>query len=143
DFIGAIEVFHPKAPDLYFALKNIAAGAEGGINPVTYSWTDSQGEHSIIVEVGDFKVPEVKDKTEHRGDWPTWLMRRDCLVLKHYTDEGNTWVKITRNDPANKEMGILARWNPTAEAADEFFSISRTSRVSYDVRYNRLKISGK
>lgn len=140
DFIGDIEDFRQELASLYDDFQVLYAELDtdyGGINPVTYSWTDSRGEHSITVEVGPFKVPWVRK--EKRGNW---LVGKICLVLTDYHDDGtNTWVKITRRDPANKEMGILGRWNPTASAEEGFFTITRTSHAAYS--YNYIKMSAK
>ena len=111
---------------------------KGGINPVTYSWTDSRGEHSIEVEAGPYKLARIEVRKSGG-----FLKKEICLILKDYSDDGSrTWVKITRREPANKELGMLGKWNPVASAADGgFFTITRSSRAAYS--FNYIKISGK
>jgi len=91
----------------------------GGLNPVTYRWTDSRGPHFVMVEVGPFKTAFIKKKKY--GDT---LMGKLCLVLRDFSDSGaNTWVKVTRQDPS-RPAGFW-QWNPQGG------TISKMARASY------------
>lgn len=97
-----------------------AAGASllGGMNPATYSWTDSIGAHSVKVSVGDFTVPYIK--TKKSGS----LVSKICLILKNYS--GSVSVSITKTDPSDVNIGVLGAWNRSAG------TITRRSTVSYN-----------
>ncbi|MBI3319009.1 MAG: hypothetical protein HYZ89_00250 [Candidatus Omnitrophica bacterium] len=86
-------------------------GQLGGLNPVTYRWKDSQGTHSVAVEVGNFKVAHIE---KHRHGNPMW--GKACLELEEYKDDtgANTWVTITQQDPSAPIGGAstLWTWNP-------------------------------
>lgn len=110
---------------------------KGGQNPATYSWSDSRGEHSVEVEAGPYKLAWIE--TRESG---SWLDKEICLILRDYSDNGSkTWIKVTRRDPANKDLGILGKWNPTASADEGFSTITRRSRAAYS--FNYIKMSGK
>ncbi len=107
-----------------------ASGAPfGGINPVTYAWRDSRGDHSVRVEVGPFKVPQVKKKK--KGNF---LVGKICLRVVDYEDDGSrAWVRVTRQDPA-RSLGFW-RWNPFGGR------ITKMARVSYS--FDRVGLAGK
>lgn len=71
-------------------------------NDVTYTWTDSRGEHSVRVRVGPFRFAKIG--TEESGNI---FWGKKCLVLKNYWDDHTAWVEITRKDPTP----ALGFWN--------------------------------
>ncbi|MCG2713857.1 MAG: pilus assembly protein TadG-related protein [Candidatus Omnitrophica bacterium] len=98
----------------------------GGLNPATYSWTDSRGEHSIKAQVGNYQLARTVT-TKSGGGWSKTI----CVRLVDYSDNGaNSWVEITRQDPTNKDVKSgrvsLGLWNP-------FFSgtIKKKGKSSY------------
>ncbi len=107
----------------------------GGVNPAVYDWTDSRGEHNITVQVSNYTVASTKN-TSSGG----WLKKESCIELVNYNDlvGDNTWVKVTRKDPAGtKEIGSGIKfgvWNPFLNQG-----ISRTSKAIYDVNRVELK----
>ena len=107
----------------------------GGINPATYKWKDSRGEHSVIIEVGKFKMPRLETQ-ESSG----FLTKKVCIRLVDYSDDGSrAWVKIIRQDPSKnvRSGGVsLGMWNP-------FYSgkITKLSRAFYN--YNEVGLAGK
>lgn len=106
----------------------------GGLNPLTYAWTDSRGDHGITVETGPFKLARIE--TKKSGGF---LKKKVCMVLVDYSDNGSrSWVKVTRKDPANKDLGILGKWNPISGSE---FAVTRTAKAAYS--YDHIKMSGK
>lgn len=109
-----------------FSLIDFGTGEAGGVNPATYKWRDSRGEHSIRVKVLiPFAFPKIRSK-----ETGNFLKGANCLVLKNY--RGLVAVDITRYDPANIEIKpgrvTLGRWNLTS--ADKF-SLRRASVAYY------------
>lgn len=117
--LNAIEELRARVDNFRVQLENFADAMEaayananfktkyGGVNPVTYKWNDSRGEHSVSVETGPYKLPYVQKIK--RGDW---LIGKTTFYLRNYSDGGSsTWVRITRRDPANKDSGIAGMWN--------------------------------
>lgn len=109
----------------------------GGINPVTYNWKDSRGQHSVEAEVGPFKIARIVKKKSGG-----FLKKKICLKLVDYSDNGsNTWLRIIRNDPIDKEIKsgkvALGKWNPSPYKG----KISRLSRTYYS--YDKVGIYGK
>ncbi|MDD5292093.1 MAG: hypothetical protein PHY46_02780, partial [Candidatus Omnitrophica bacterium] len=102
-----------------------------GTNPITYSWSDSLGSHKVIVEVSNFNIP--RTKTVERGNW--WS-GQSCTVMKKYKDETgeNTWVRIRREDPDNRQVGILGFWR----SGDAEGAIERTAHAAYSYDYVKL-----
>lgn len=130
-FLSDMDTFRNALVQLYNDLQN-ANVPLGGTNPATYSWADTRGTHHLTVETGPFKMAWV-DK-ENRGNW---LTGKTCLVLKDYCDGpgcpakynpatlNNTWVTITREDPANQATGVWT-WNPFGGR------VTKTARVMYN-----------
>jgi len=107
--ITNMETFRVASKQLYDDMKAVFAqmGAGlGGINPITYAWKDSAGDHFVKVEVSDFTIPEIKKKKKGGV-----FNRKICMVIDGVSDDGtNTWVNVTRQDPS-KGIGPW-RWNP-------------------------------
>ncbi len=109
----------------------------GGLNPATYPWADSRGDHSIAVEASGFKLPSTRN-TSSGG----LLKKKYCLELVDYRDDSgaNTWVKITRKDPSNKEIKsgnlALGMWNPYFDG-----KITKKSRAYYS--FDGVGVVGK
>ena len=93
-----------------------------------YHWDDTQGHHSVKVEVGSFKLP--KYVTRESGS-VKWLLKSTCTYIEPIDDiDGSrTWVRIMRIDPASTPTGQpwlhlkagkreLGRWNPVMKAPD-------------------------
>ncbi|MCM8789932.1 MAG: hypothetical protein NC916_02805, partial [Candidatus Omnitrophica bacterium] len=84
--------------------------------------------HIARVETGHWRFPYLKET--HDESWGG-LVEEDCVVLKREEDENNTWVRITRIDPGEKNivssgnLGLL--WNPGKDRV----RIQRTSRASW------------
>jgi len=84
---------------------------------IRYEWEDSQGVHSVEVDV-DFPMPYVyEDK-----DW-----KEVCLKLANGI--GIAKIEAIRKDPASQQVGILGRWNPFS--GGEHPGIKRVSRSRY------------
>jgi len=79
----------------------------GGLNPITYRWTDSRGYNRVTVQAGPYRMPYIK--TEKHGNW---LKGKVCSVLKEHTDGDRCWIRVTKYPPSNVEMGPLGRFNP-------------------------------
>ena len=96
-------------------------------NPVTYAWTDTQGAHDVTAEVGPFVLARTKKTSSG------FLIKTVCIKLKDYDDPSGsrTWVKITRRDPAGKELGFW-RWSPIP------LTTTRLSRSAYSFNYVNL-----
>ncbi|MBU3934117.1 hypothetical protein KKD20_06875 [Patescibacteria group bacterium] len=137
-FIDESEDFRLSAREFYDNMNSIYAdlSSAGGANPITYTWADSRGDHSVEVETSSYRFAWVRKKTS--GD-SMRMKKRVCMVLMDYS--GSCWVKATRNDPANKDLGILGKWNPTGLAGEQSFSISRRGIASYS--YDYVELSGK
>lgn len=129
----------------------------GGINPVTYRWSDSRCKsglkdvcdldeddniaedykcHSVEVRASDFKIPWI-DEEKSGG----FLKKKVCMVMKDYCSDPNNdiynmftdaegrlkcensnnpvWVKISRKEAGNQDMGILGQWNFTGNDAQD------------------------
>lgn len=118
----------------------------GGVNPATYQWTDSRGEHSLSAQVGPFRLARVI--TKKSGNF---LKKKTCLKLVDYYDSGlRTWIKINRKDPANQEVGSIGKWSPydnddphdpDDSDNDAKFSLTRISRAYYS--YNAVGIANR
>jgi hypothetical protein len=109
-----LEAFRPAARAMHDELQTIFASvgaAFGGVNPITYRWADSRGNHHVQVEASNFKIPAIKKKK--KGNF---FAGKLCMTLSNSTDDGrNTWVKVTRQDPPNRAAGLW-QWNPFSGA---------------------------
>jgi len=76
-----------------------------GVNPCTYTWTDSQGLHSIQIQLSNYRLANIARKR-----YGNFLVNKTCMELRDY--QGNCSVGITRSDPNNKAMGVMGNWNP-------------------------------
>lgn len=136
NFIATTQDFLSEIAGFYHDMHSIEEAnlsGSGGKNPITYTWTDSLGKHSIVVQVSGYDFAWVRrEKTKKHGG----LKKKTCLILMDYKDD--CWVKVTRKDPANKDLGLLGKWNPTTSKS---FNISRMSRVKYS--YDKVKVSGR
>mgnify|MGYP001572193534 CR=1 FL=1 len=145
NLITQIESFKTASQDTYTAMKDAYGSLSGGLdgatlsgyNPVYYTWPDSAGDHTIKVEVGNYKLAEIKTKKKGK-----WYRRKVCSTLTNYSDDGTRcWVEITRIDPANKNVQsgktALGRWNPFTAGEDK---IIRRGGASYD--YGSVALSG-
>jgi hypothetical protein len=126
--IGQIETFRNEATAYHRRMQAIYAqiGTTFGTygNSVTYTSKDSQGPHAVMVETGNFKLPQIK--SEKRGGF---LKGKVCMVLKNYRDEGkNSWVRITRQDPP-KDLGLWG-WNAFGSGLERGV-VSRKACASY------------
>ncbi|MDO9574699.1 MAG: pilus assembly protein TadG-related protein, partial [Candidatus Contubernalis sp.] len=70
DFQDAIKQYAQDMENAYAAIEN----GYGGLNPATYSWTDSRGEHSIKAEVGSYQLASTI--TTSSGGW---LKKTICI----------------------------------------------------------------
>ena len=89
-----------------------------------YGWRDSTGEHTVRVELGPFTFSTIG--RHQRGS--VWIFaKKICMELENYCDNrpgdscvranttssaGRTWVRITRADPTNTNLGWWV-WNPS------------------------------
>ena len=109
--IGSIEQFRSALPGFYdqvMAALNAMGTPFGGVNPMNYVWKDSRGDHTVQVQVSDFKLPEFRKKT--KGNF---LKKKICMVLDGIKDDGtNTWVAVRRKDPS-ANLGVW-KWNAWA-----------------------------
>lgn len=137
NLIAKIQIFENDIRNSYNSIKAEYDKSPGGLNPVIYNWTDSRGNHSVTVEASQFKIPSTKN-TESGN----WLKNEKCIEMVDYYDNNgaNTWVKITRQDPANKEIKSgkvgLGMWNPYFDG-----KITKKSRAYYS--FDKVGIAGK
>lgn len=134
DFLPRVEQFYN---DLQSLGQDIRATDGAGVSP-PYSWTDSQGTHTITVETGPVTLAYV-DEEEDSSFFG--LVTKTCLVVENRTDGERCWVKITRQDSGGErnisssgKVDLGWKWNP-------FFNnstITRKSMASYD--YNSVGI---
>lgn len=170
--INAIETFQKQAEayqtameDAYQDVGKIADNDEGfdfgGINPVTYKWTDSRGENKVIVEVSPFKIPWLRKKSTRPVKWiGKDIYNKKQLILTDYCDNcawnrdcgpcddpgRDTYVRITRKYPAANiksgaqvlgMVGAYDNYDPLDDSnkeeaeKDGFFSVSKKSRAYY------------
>jgi hypothetical protein len=137
--ISKISTFQDAIKQYVKDMENTYAAIEsgyGGLNPATYSWTDTRGDHSITAQVGSYQLASTI--TEESG---SWLKKTICVRLINYSDNGsNSWVQVTRQDPKSKDVKTgrmsLGMWNP-------FFSgiISKRGRAYYS--YDTVGLAGK
>ena len=119
--IGQLQAFHDAAKAFVDQLPDRIDGP----NPGVYEWNDTRGHHTVEVSVGLFKLPRLK-KTSHG-----WLVKKKCIKLTDYKDDGrNAWVRIKREDPKDKQMGMWT-WNFVSDPNKQVFITEKTSRVSY------------
>ena len=128
NLIAGIDSFCPRIEQFYNDIQQYKNLTYSGTNPATYSWADSRGNHSITVEVSNFRLPSTRS-TESGN----FLKKEYCLELVDYYDftGDNTWVRITRQDPVNREIRsgnvALGRWNPFSNG-----TITKRSKAHYD-----------
>ena len=129
-----VTVFRTRLQNFAAAVRNatsVVGPLLGNLNPISYTWRDSRGDHTMTIEVGPFKMPTAK--TEKRGNI---LKGKICLVLKEYKDNGSkAWVKVTRNDLDSAQQHMTWwRWNPFGGR------LSKISRVSYS--FDHVDLAG-
>ena len=100
----------------------------GGLNPITYRWTDMRGDSRVVVQAGPFTVPTVATRK-----YGNWLKGKTCSYLAHHTDEDNCWIKVTKYPPTNVSMGSLGKWNPFMRG------VSKVGRAYFGIRSVGLK----
>ncbi|MFA5350135.1 MAG: Tad domain-containing protein [Candidatus Omnitrophota bacterium] len=135
--IGKISNFQDAIKQYAKDMQNTYAAIEsgyGGLNPATYSWTDSRGEHSIKAEVGNYQLASTI--TTSSG---SWLKKTICVRMVNYSDDGtNSWVQITRQDPKSKDVKSgkisLGMWNP-------FFSGTITKKGKAYYSYDKVGLT--
>ncbi len=126
---SAYDQVQANMKDEYFA-------SLGGLNPVTYIWSDKRGTHSVVVELGDYQIPTIQSV-----DHGNWFSGSTCSELFYFSNDQNThgcspphcnqaWVKITRYG-GSSPMGFLGRWNPfgpnwgISKAAEAYYSYDK------------------
>lgn len=130
---GAIKSAYDQ---LYANMKDEYFASLGGLNPVTYTWSDRRGTQSVVVELGDYKIPTIQSV-----DHGNWFSGSTCSELFYFSNDQSThgcspphcnqaWVKITRYG-GSSPMGFLGRWNPfgpgwgVSKAAEAYYSYDR------------------
>jgi hypothetical protein len=117
---------------------------------VAYAWGGADNnDHKVTVTL-KFKMPIMYDNTPNRS----WWKQECCFYLQDYQDATgeNTWVQITRQDPAGLDPvtgerrrvgpgGLLGFWNPydnidpynpeNSANNDGKFSVTKFARVSW------------
>ena len=137
--ISTISTFQDTIQQYAKDMANTYAAIEsgfGGLNPATYSWTDSRGNHSITASVGNYQLASTI--TTESGNW---LNKEICVRLINYSDDGsNSWVQITRQDPPSKDVKTgrvsLGMWNP-------FFSGTITKKGKASYSFDAVGLAGK
>jgi len=117
---------------------------------LTYDWTDSRGAHSVTATVGPFTVPWIQGYTkEHCGKnneclglvlgpitrlfGSAWSSK--CWRIRGYKSTGkNTWVKVSRKDPAEQKAGPWWVWNPHKGETIKVAHVKYNARPAYYVR---------
>ena len=133
---GRIEYWLGRTDELLNNIDQAYRDSGINLNNVTYSWHDSRCPgsadcHTVNIEVSPFHMASI---SSWQGGWPT---TKYCLGVDSFSDPGgaSTWVKVTRTDPAAKNMGILGVWNPYYNYVDadgnKYLRVSRTSKVEY------------
>ena len=124
-FIDAVTAWQQAVKTLYERLSALeqsidpnspmACGLYGG-NPATYRWTDSRGEHAVMIMIDSYKEPRLKKRS-----YGNWLVGKKCIELDY--GQQDVTVKMMRVDP-QEEVGILGTWNQKRQ-------IDRTSVARY------------
>ena len=158
--LAALQYFLLQVKDFYDQLQNVLGvqpavdgrlpnplqvigdPIRGGVHQMdgVYEWQDTQGNHSVTVEIGPFIIPTTRNyKTGN------WLLGKSCIEMLNYCDNtpgcmhhrpdgtafagpDRTWVRVTRRDPTNKQVGFW-RWNPFGG------TIRKTARAAYNRLY--------
>ena len=129
---NAADVQPAKDGSLPNPLQLISDPIRGGAHPVDglYEWQDSRGQHSVTVEIGPF----IKAWTSEPIKSGNFLWGKKCIQMNDYCDNtagcpyrgpDRTWVRITRKDPTNQDIGLW-RWNPFAG------TIRKVARATYN-----------
>ena len=132
DLIGRLDNFRTRIKDWSDQMDGYILDALsddlGGLNPITYRWTDMRGDSRVVVQAGPFTVPTIA--TIRYGNW---LKGKTCSYLAHYTDEDNCWIKVTKYPPTNVSLGSLGKWNPFIPG------VSKVGRAYFGIRSVGLK----
>ncbi|MFC1805256.1 hypothetical protein ACFLZ3_05485, partial [Candidatus Omnitrophota bacterium] len=142
DISDLIQTFISRSAELYRDIESLYQLYDLDKDSVEYAWHDSlcpneRPCHKITVEVSpNFQLAETYS-------WDRVIIPlisfENCMGLRKYYDRTgeNTWVRVTRMDPARKNMGILGVWNPLYnfkdERGDKYVSYSRITKVRYDL----------
>jgi len=136
DLINRLTAFRTRIKDWSDAMDgyivNVLSNDLGGLNPITYRWTDMRGNSRVVVQVGPFRMPRIENRK-----YGSWLMGKECANLVDYYDANGDrcWIKVTKYPPSNVSLGPLGRWNPFARG------VSKVSRAYYGV--NNVGIKAK
>jgi hypothetical protein len=126
---------HGQLPYVY---KN-TAGRDVATVDGRYAWQDTHGDHAVDITMGPWKIPSIQEKkygigwlygrtclelrdycdntssVRVNGNSRTESCRYEKFSVKGMTWDlgarGRTWVKITRTDPTNRNVGLW-NWNP-------------------------------
>ncbi|MDD5004883.1 MAG: hypothetical protein PHS93_00025 [Candidatus Omnitrophica bacterium] len=135
--IDRLEAFKVDIQTLYNdidqAYANLNVSQEfGGINPVSYTWVDSRGQHSVQIQLpANFKIPSIRSFRQSSG-WGD-LSYKTCFQLENYNDDGSTtWVRVRRTDPSEKQVGVLGLWKTGV--------IERTAHAAFDQNPNSVRL---
>jgi len=116
--ISQVDTVMAAIQNYYNQMEAATGDVLGGVNPATYTWSDSLGSHSVAVTAGSYEVPHTETKTS--GSWT----KKTCIYLRHYS--GSTSVSVSRTDPSGGAVGVLGTWNRSGG------TISRSATVSYN-----------
>jgi len=150
EIIDGLEILVKAINDYYIEYKKAYANID--LNPAIYPWKDSRGDLSIIVEVGPYRFARIVPSRHG-----SILNRKVCATLFDYTDDNRCWVKVSRTEPSNKDMGLLGIWNPASgktsasrggkaprgganAAMNQDYTITRTSKAYYS--FDKVGLSG-
>ena len=127
--IAQMNIFRSAIMNLFIGMKAAEAAALASCTPpgccatsgcssqscAEYCWTDTRGDHHVLVQLGAYKIPIIKVKKTGN-----FLMNKTCNYIwpegwrsGGNMDESQCSVTITRIDPT-KSLGPLGYWNPFA-----------------------------
>ncbi len=105
-FRGAVDAFEAVIETAFTSTEEAIEAIAVKYNPVTYSWHDSRGNHSVRVAVDGFYMPEL-DVTTH------WYGKTD---YKLHNATGSCGVEVTRFDEGQDTYLWNFRYTKDAEA---------------------------
>ena len=128
-FREAAKSYYEKMNEIYDSIEEKYDIDYGGLNPVTYNWTDSRSPadsddndedgdktellaQSVSVQTSQYRVPYVKKKKKRE------FLPKTCMVLTDYKDEtgSGTRVKITAGSRLMPRSGqVDLAWAMNAE----------------------------
>ncbi|MFH0940743.1 MAG: pilus assembly protein TadG-related protein [Candidatus Omnitrophota bacterium] len=134
DLIGRMTDFRTRiqtwSDEMDGYIVDVLSNDLGGLNPITYRWTDMRGDGRVVVQAGLFALPAIV--TRESGNW---LSGKTCATLVDHSDLNGDrcWIKVTKYPPSNVSLGPLGRWNPFMRG------VSKVSKAYYAINSVGIK----